>query len=80
MLQIVFQCYVMNENNPYQANNRSKSVDVCETKNMDLFNKVHNFEPMKVHTFEPHIRLIRLFSLMLNSAKPRSSVHQTTSH
>ena len=38
---------------------------------MDLFNKVHIFEPMKVHTFEPNIRLIRLFSLMLNYAKPR---------
>ena len=38
---------------------------------MDLFNKVHVFEPMKVHTFEPNIRLIRLFSLMFNYAKPR---------
>ena len=37
---------------------------------MDLF-KVHIFEPMKVHTFEPNIRLIRLFGLMLNYAKPR---------
>ena len=46
-------------------------MDVCETKNMDLFNKVHIFEPMKVHTFGPNIRLIRLFSLMLNYAKPR---------
>ena len=46
-------------------------MDVCKTKNMDLFNKVHIFEPMKVHTFEPNIRLIRLFSLMLNYAKPR---------
>ena len=49
----------------------SKSVDVCETKNMNLFNKVHKFELMKVHTFEPNFRLIRLFSLMLNYAKPR---------
>ena len=46
-------------------------MDVCETKNMDQFNKVHNFEPMKVHTFGPKIRLIRLFSLMLNYAKLR---------
>ena len=38
---------------------------------MDLFNKVQNFEPMKVHNFEPNIRLIRLFRLMLNYAKPR---------
>ena len=38
---------------------------------MDLFNKVHIFEPMKVHTFEPNIRLIRLFSQMLNYAKRR---------
>ena len=30
-------------------------MDVCETKNMDLFNKVPIFEPMKVHTFEPNI-------------------------
>ena len=35
-------------------------MDVCETKNMDLFNKVHIFEPMKVHTFEPYIGLIGL--------------------
>ena len=32
-----------------------------------------NFEPRKVHNFEPDIRLIRLFSLMLNDAKPRLS-------
>ena len=39
---------------------------------MDPFNKVHVFEPMKEHTFGPNnIRLIRLFSLMLNYAKPR---------
>ena len=29
---------------------------------------------MKVHTFEPNIRLIRLFSLILNYAKPRISL------
>ena len=38
---------------------------------MDLFNKVHIFEPMKVHIYEPNISLIRLFSLMLSYAKPR---------
>ena len=38
---------------------------------MGLFNKVRKFEPMTVHTFEPNIRLIKLFSLMLNDAKPR---------
>ena len=41
-------------------------MDVCDTKNMDLFRKVHVFEPMKVNTFGPNIRL---FSLMLNYAK-----------
>ena len=46
-------------------------MGVRETKNMDLFNKVHIFEPMKVHIYEPNIRLIRLFSLMLNYAKAR---------
>ena len=46
-------------------------MDVCETKHMDQFIKVHNFEPMKVHTFGPNTRLIRLFSLTLNYAKPR---------
>ena len=46
-------------------------MGVCETKNMDMFNKVHVFEPMKVHTFGLNIRLTRLFSLMLNYAKPR---------
>ena len=50
-------------------------MDACETNNTDLFNKVHMFEPMKVHTFEPNIRLIRLFSLMLNDAKPRILIY-----
>ena len=45
-------------------------MDVCETKYLDLFNKVHNFEPLKVHTFEPNIRLVRLFDPILNYAKP----------
>ena len=47
-------------------------MDVRETKTMDLFNKVHVFELMKVHIFGPNIRLIRLFSLMLNYANPDS--------
>ena len=46
-------------------------MDVCETKNIDLFNKVHIFEPMKVHNFEPNISLISPISLMFNYAKPR---------
>ena len=48
-------------------------MGVCETKNMGLFNKVHVFEPIKVHTFGPNISLIRLFGAMLNYAKPRIS-------
>ena len=51
----------------------SKGMDVRETKNMDLFNKVHIFELMEVHPFGRNIMLIRLFSLMLNYAKPRVS-------
>ena len=50
-------------------------MDACETKNMDLFNKVHVFGPMKGHTFGPNINLIRLFSLMFNYAKPRIKGH-----
>ena len=46
-------------------------MDVCKTKTMDLFKKVPIFEPMKVHTYGHNIWLIRLFSLMLNYAKPR---------
>ena len=46
-------------------------MDVCETKNTDLLNKVHIFEPMKVLSFGPNISIITLFSLMLNYAKPR---------
>ena len=34
-----------------------------DTKNMDLFNKVHMSEPRKTHTYEPFISLI---SFMLN--------------
>ena len=38
---------------------------------MDLFNKVHTFEPMKSHIYEPNIRVISLISLMFNYAKPQ---------
>ena len=38
---------------------------------MDLFNKVHIFEPMESHIYEPNISLISLISLMFNYAKPR---------
>ena len=38
---------------------------------MDLFNKVHVFEPEKSHIYEPNISLISLLSLMFNYAKPR---------
>ena len=33
-------------------------MDVSETKNMDLFNKVHIFETIKSHIYEPNISLI----------------------
>ena len=53
------------------------SVDVCETNNMDLFNKVHIFEPTKNHIYEPNISLISLISLMFNYAKPRLKLNNT---
>ena len=43
--------------------------DVLETKNMDLFNKVHILGLMKSHIYETNISLFRLFSLMLNYGK-----------
>ena len=46
-------------------------MDVLETKNIDLFNKVHIFEPVKSHIYEPNISLISLISLMFNYAKSR---------
>ena len=42
---------------------------------MDLFNKVHIFEPMKSHIYEPNISLISLIILMFNYAKPQLSLH-----
>ena len=41
---------------------------------MDLFNKVHTFEPTKSHIYEPNISLISVISLMFNYAKPRMSI------
>ena len=41
-------------------------MDVCENKNMDLFNKVHIFEPITGHIYEPNNSLISLISLMFN--------------
>ena len=38
---------------------------------MDLAEQVHIFGLTNIHTFGPNISLIRLFSLMLNYAKPR---------
>ena len=42
------------------------------SKNMDLFNKVHIFEPKKTHTYEYELffSLISLISLMFNYTKP----------
>ena len=44
-------------------------MDVCETKNMELFNKGHIFEPMISHIYEPNISLTSRISLMFNYAK-----------
>ena len=49
----------------------SKSVDFHRFKDMDLVEQVHNFGLTNIHAFGPIINLIRLFSLMLNCAKPR---------
>ena len=38
---------------------------------MDLVEQIHIFGLTNIHTFGPNISLIRLFSLMLNYAKPR---------
>ena len=38
---------------------------------MDLVEQFHNFGLANIHTFGPIVSLIRLFSLMLNYAKPR---------
>ena len=37
---------------------------------MDFIEQVHFFGLSNIHTFGPNIRLIRLFSLMLNYANP----------
>ena len=38
---------------------------------MDLVEQIHIFDLINIHTFGPDISLIRLFSLMLNYAKPQ---------
>ena len=38
---------------------------------MDLLEHVHTFGLTNIHNFGPNISLIRLFSLMLNYAKPQ---------
>ena len=40
---------------------------------MDLIEKVPIFGLLNIHTFEPNIRLIRLFSIIFNCAKLRIS-------
>ena len=47
---------------------------------MDLFNKVHIFEPMKSHIYELNISLISLISLMFDYAKPRIFVMRHEQH
>ena len=43
-------------------------------KGMNLVDQVHIFGLSNIHTFGPNISLIRLFSLMLNYAKPQMAV------
>ena len=38
---------------------------------MDLVEQVHTFGLTNIHTFGPNFSLIKLFSLMLNYAKPQ---------
>ena len=40
-------------------------------KDMDLIEQIDIFGLSNIHTFEPNISLIRLFSLIFNYAKPR---------
>ena len=40
-------------------------------KDMDFVEQVHIFSVTNIHSFGPNISLIRLFSLMLNYAKPQ---------
>ena len=39
---------------------------------MDFVEQVHIFGFSNIHTFEPNISIIRLFSLIFNYAKPRN--------
>ena len=46
-------------------------MDFERFKVMYLVEQFHNFGLTNIHTFGPNISLNRLFSLMLNYAKPR---------
>ena len=46
-------------------------VGVHRFKDTGLVEQVHIFGFTNIHTFEPNISLIRLFSLKLNAAKPQ---------
>ena len=46
-------------------------MDFQKLKNMDIVEQFHIFGLTNVHTFGTYISKIRLFSLMLNYAKPR---------
>ena len=52
-------------------------MDFQRLKDMDLIEQVHIFGFTNIHTFGPNISLIRLFSLMLNCAKPRLSSYSS---
>ena len=49
---------------------------VCKTKNVDMFNKVHVFELMKSHIYEPNVNLISLSSIMFHYANPRLYINK----
>ena len=58
-------------------------MDFHRFKDMDLVEQVHIFGLSNIHTFGPNVSQIRLFSLMLNYAKPQLfevSVDDTHSH
>ena len=44
---------------------------LVSTKHMALFNKIHIFESLKSHIYEPNISLTNLISLMFHYANPR---------
>ena len=47
---------------------------------MDLVEQVHIFGLANIHTFEPNINLIRLFTLMFNYAKARLTIQTWNMH